>query len=319
MTSNQASTTLEAEDTKQNSLNSIDDISRQKIGKHDLRIIGLGFQRCGSYSLKFALDILGFKCFHPIHMLDTMVQKQSTSVTMNVEWKWWYNLDERTKNKDINFDEYFDTLKPYYPEKEYDAVLDWPFCFYYKELSEYYPNAKCILLVRKNKEKWYGSFISLYKIFLKRNLFKFFGMFYQRALWLDEFGLKCLNCFGIKNYNELYTKEHKEILLEKYDTRQVEMINYFKSKGQSDRLLVFNFIDGEYKTDYDKWKVLCDFFNVAIPKDKNTGEIIKFPHKNQKKFLRSAFRSLGWLAAAPVLIASFVIIIVAILLNYYMY
>ena len=302
------------------SRNGVSDSSQHE----QLRVLGLGFQRCGSYSLKYALEELGYNTFHPIQMLEyTVVSKKWPDCH---QWRWWVDYDKHLSNanndyKKINFDEYFDTLKPGTPK--YDALLDWPFCFYWKELTYYYPNCKCILLTR-SKERWYKSFMTLYSTFLKpqilRTIYKFFE---PKAGWFGQFGKICLSQVGIGDgkkgkildnpFDELRLDTHKEILLNGYDKRKKEIEEYFENEGKN-RLLVYSLIE-DFDNDYDKWKILCDFLNKDIPRDKITGQVKKFPHRNQKEFLTKAFKTVQWWILQPTIVV-ICFIILAVLVKY---
>lgn len=98
-----------------------------------LKVIGAGFGRTGTSSLKIALEKLGFgKCFHMTEMRDN---PRSLDQWMDV-------LDGRP-----DWDAIFDG---------YQSAVDWPSSAYYKEQLAVYPNARVILTVR-NPESWYRS------------------------------------------------------------------------------------------------------------------------------------------------------------------
>lgn len=64
-------------------------------GKHDLKVIGTGFSRTGSYSLKMALEELGFvPCWH---IIDVMGDEEKAQALM-----WWkYVRDMLVRNSII--------------------------------------------------------------------------------------------------------------------------------------------------------------------------------------------------------------------------
>ena len=106
-----------------------------------IRIIGAGFGRTGTLSLKAALEELGFsKCYHmqevyanPRHVKTWMAASQGQSV----DW---------------------DTLF-----EGYQATVDWPACAFYQELMRHYPDAQVLLSVR-DLEQWYTSAaLTIYK------------------------------------------------------------------------------------------------------------------------------------------------------------
>jgi hypothetical protein len=99
-----------------------------------LDVIGAGFGRTGTMSLKAALERLGFGPCH--HMLDM-----------------FQNSDEIPLWKQIAAGGAPDWDKVY---GDYRATVDWPGARYWRELIAHYPHAKVILTVRDPKT-WYDS------------------------------------------------------------------------------------------------------------------------------------------------------------------
>ena len=99
-----------------------------------LKVIGAGFGRTGTRSLKDALEILGFGPCH--HMVEVLMHPEQVPL--------W----ERAAAGDIkNWDEIF---------AAYNSSCDWPSCAFYQELAAFYPQAKVILTLRDPKA-WYKS------------------------------------------------------------------------------------------------------------------------------------------------------------------
>ena len=99
-----------------------------------LKVIGAGFGRTGTLSLKEALEKLGFGPCH--HMKEVMLNSEQA------EYFYLASMGEK-----VDWDEVF---------KDYNSAVDWPAAAYYKELSEKYPNAKVILGMR-DAGSWYDS------------------------------------------------------------------------------------------------------------------------------------------------------------------
>lgn len=96
-----------------------------------LRIIGAGFGRTSTLSLKKALERLGFdKCYH-------MSEVTPEHVPL------WHGA---AKGENV-WSELFDG---------YQAAVDWPASAYWPELMAIYPEAKVLLTVR-DPESWYKS------------------------------------------------------------------------------------------------------------------------------------------------------------------
>jgi len=99
-----------------------------------MKIIGAGFGRTGTASLKYALEQLGFgPCYHMIEVLGRPSRI-----------KFWQAVANGEK---VDWREHF---------KNFRSTVDYPACNYYKELMEVYPEAKVILSVR-DPDRWYES------------------------------------------------------------------------------------------------------------------------------------------------------------------
>nr|WP_042180445.1 sulfotransferase family protein [Kibdelosporangium sp. MJ126-NF4]CEL14392.1 hypothetical protein [Kibdelosporangium sp. MJ126-NF4]CTQ88757.1 hypothetical protein [Kibdelosporangium sp. MJ126-NF4] len=99
-----------------------------------VEIIGAGFGRTGTASLKRALELLGFDPCH--HMSEVLRQPRTT-----VEWTTALNGDPSVLPDLLG---------------DYRATLDFPSCLLWRELLELYPTAKVLLTVRDPKS-WYDS------------------------------------------------------------------------------------------------------------------------------------------------------------------
>ncbi|MCH7742534.1 MAG: sulfotransferase family protein [Proteobacteria bacterium] len=99
-----------------------------------LKIIGAGFGRTGTASMKEALELLGYKKCH--HMKEVMLSGKQVAM-----------FDRVSRNVEVDWDEVFDG---------FEAAVDWPAAARYKELMEKYPEAKVILTAR-DPDAWYKS------------------------------------------------------------------------------------------------------------------------------------------------------------------
>ncbi|BCH18465.1 sulfotransferase family protein [Mesorhizobium sp. L-2-11] len=99
-----------------------------------LDVIGAGMGRTGTYSLKLALEHLGFGPCH--HMAD---------VNANPEQKvlWRAAGQGQLPNWDVAY-------------AGYRSAVDWPTAHFWREVSGHYPDAKVVLTVR-DAEAWYNS------------------------------------------------------------------------------------------------------------------------------------------------------------------
>lgn len=99
-----------------------------------LKVIGAGFGRTGTMSLKVALERLGFVKTH--HMDEVLPSKTQRAC--------WHDI---ATGKPANWDAVFEG---------YEASVDFPSSTYYNELSAHFPDAKIVLTVR-DADRWYVS------------------------------------------------------------------------------------------------------------------------------------------------------------------
>lgn len=99
-----------------------------------LSVIGAGFGRMGTLSLKHALEQLGFAPCH--HMTEVFANPQQAP-----QWH------AAARGEAVDWDALL---------KGYKALVDWPGCHFWRELAAHYPDAKVILSTRDH-ERWYES------------------------------------------------------------------------------------------------------------------------------------------------------------------
>ena len=90
-----------------------------------IKVIGAGMPRTGTLTQKTALEALGFgPCYHMVDVLSDLGQA---------------SLWERALDGDGPWEEIFDG---------FNATVDWPGGYFYRELADHYPDAKVVLSVR---------------------------------------------------------------------------------------------------------------------------------------------------------------------------
>jgi hypothetical protein len=102
-----------------------------------MKVIGAGFPRTGTTSMKEALERLGFgPCYHmfEIFMNPDHVQRWLPVATGDADWGRVF--------------------------EGYHSTQDWPASHFWRELADAYPEAKVILTVRE-PSPWYRSFKAL--------------------------------------------------------------------------------------------------------------------------------------------------------------
>ncbi len=99
-----------------------------------LAVIGAGFGRTGTLSLKLALERLGLgPCYH---MLEVLAHPAHDPV--------WHAA---IRGEHVDWDALFEG---------YGSAVDWPVAGFWRELSDHYPQAKIILSVR-DPQRWHQS------------------------------------------------------------------------------------------------------------------------------------------------------------------
>jgi hypothetical protein len=99
-----------------------------------LKVVGAGFGRTGTLSLKVALEKLG--CGPCYHMAEVFPRPEHVAM--------WHRLAFENA---IDWDELFGGFQ---------ATVDWPSARWWREIAAHYPDAKVLLSVR-DPEAWYKS------------------------------------------------------------------------------------------------------------------------------------------------------------------
>lgn len=99
-----------------------------------LAVIGAGFGRTGTDSMRAALDMLGLGPCH--HMRETFAHPEQERL--------WRSISHGARP---DWDDVF---------RGYGSAIDWPSAYYWRELGEHFPDAKILLTVR-SAESWFAS------------------------------------------------------------------------------------------------------------------------------------------------------------------
>lgn len=196
-----------------------------------LTIIGAGFGRTGTASLKAALEALGFgPCYHMVEVIGRpeRVALWDGIARGNVEdWRQVF--------------------------AGYRATVDWPGCTFYEQLMDVYPDAKVLLTVR-DPEQWYESVRAT--IYRTRDL--------ARMLDEDDSSKQSFppQVLHAQMVTELIWKrtfddrfEDRDYALAVFRRHNEEV----KQRVPADKLLVYEVSEG--------WEPLCAFLGVAVPND----------------------------------------------------
>jgi hypothetical protein len=214
-----------------------------------VKVIGAGFGRTGTRSLKAALELLGFgPCYH-----------MSTVIAEPYRVRQWLDVGEgRSRDWDTLF-------------AGFRSALDWPASAYWRELAAHYPGAKIVLTVR-DPGPWYDSVSATIfrsaleqraRLTLRRRMIRWlvarrapdFALYPRmaRATFIDP-------VFG----GRVDDRDH---VLDVFERHVAEV----KAAIPAGRLLVFEPGDG--------WEPLCAFLGVPVPD-------VPYPRVNERAAFR---------------------------------
>ncbi len=207
-----------------------------------MKLIGAGLPRTGTLSQKVALEVLGFgPCYHMVNVLGDLSEAP----------KW-----RRAVEGDADWQEIFG---------EFQATVDWPGSYFYKELMEIYPDAKVLLSVR-DSDSWATSMRDT-----------IWGIFYGDILIRDLSNARAKVDSDWAAYIEMmremwYRSGLMPGGLETTPEAMAEAMERYHDEVEqtvpSERLLVWSVTDG--------WESLCEFLDVDVPD-------MPFPHLNDSK------------------------------------
>jgi len=173
-----------------------------------LKVIGAGFGRTGTLSLKLALERLGFdRCYHMFEILQNPSHVET--------WR------RAHAGQAIDWDALFDG---------YQASCDWPSCNLWEEQRAQYPEAKVVLSLR-DSQRWYDSVMhTIYPTALREfeaddEQRRAFGQWAMDIIWQPLFG------------GRMDDRAHVIDVYERHNARVIERV-------PPDELLVFEAGDG---------------------------------------------------------------------------
>ena len=191
-----------------------------------LKVIGAGFGRTGTASLKEGLETLGFgKCYHMFEFIEHPEHA-----------RYW---DAALKDKPVAWDDLFEG---------YQATVDWPGCTFYRELMAQYPDAKVLLSVR-DPERWYKSASETIFSASRGGPRQLWQLLTTPRMWRSIWVVIRLiprRTFGGKEHD----KAHAIRVFEQH-------IEEVKRTVPPEKLLVYEVKEG--------WKPLCRFLEVPVP------------------------------------------------------
>lgn len=198
-----------------------------------MQVIGAGFGRTGTASLKAALEELGFgPCYHMIEVFEHPEHADFWLAAWRGELVGWDGF-----------------------LGGYEAAVDWPACTFYEELFGRDPDAKVLLSVR-DPERWYESTRNtIYEISkitagsrLSRAIFAFVGLFVPGVFEVGRMGSEIIWQGTFDGRFE--DRSHAIKVFERHNEE-------VRRRVPQDRLLVYEVKEG--------WEPLCEFLGVEEP------------------------------------------------------
>lgn len=230
-------------------------------------VIGVGFGRTGTASLKQALEILGYG---PTYHTREIFRNPDRMA----DW------EAAVAGREMTWDDVF---------AGYRSTVDWPAAAFWRDLVVTYPEAKVILTVR-DPRSWHRSAMkTIFLVYRTDRPSRF-------LLTLIRVPLRFADA-RLRNFNEVFDKVFRRHFGDGAINDENYAVEVFERHVQevidtvgADRLLVYRVEEG--------WPTLCKFLGIGIP-------IRAFPHNNdlqdfQRKSGGFVLRGLARMVAEPV-------------------
>jgi hypothetical protein len=206
-----------------------------------MKLIGAGMPRTGTLTQKLALEMLGLgPCYHMVDVIADLEQAKLWDRALDGEGPWL---------------EIFDG---------YNSTVDWPGGYFYRELMDFYPEAKVLLSVR-DPDSWERSMRqTVWAVRHGESLIRLLSsaQAHVNPQWRGFLGMiDRLVWEGRGTFAGAHEEPGELIEAMLRHNEQVE------HDVPAERLLVWNVSDG--------WEPLCEFLELPVPE-------VGFPHVNDR-------------------------------------
>lgn len=196
-----------------------------------LAVIGAGLPRTGTYSLKHALEQLGYgRCHHMAEVFENPPLARH-----------WEQVFDR---QDVDWEDVFDG---------YGATVDAPSCWVYEELAARYPEAKVLLTRRSDPDAWVRSMLAT----TMNPDFRAAMLKSPLAPMMQKMGAFVMGGAGdapeAPPPSEPPPAPDRDMLVKLYEQHNAAV----RAAIPAERLLEFQVADG--------WEPLCDFLGKPVP------------------------------------------------------
>lgn len=193
-----------------------------------LKVIGAGFGRTGTLSLKAALErLLGGRCYH---MAEVYAHRDHAPA-----WTAAVRGDVSGASAIL---------------EDYAATVDWPACELWSELAAAHPDAKVLLSTRPT-ERWWSSYEATIHQLLSMTAGMSLDDAPAEARDMIEMAIEVIvrRSFGAEDYATL----DRDRIVGAYEAHNAEV----RATAPADRFLEFDVAQG--------WEPLCAFLGVDVP------------------------------------------------------
>lgn len=190
-----------------------------------LEIIGAGFGRTGTLSLKTALEHLGYPCHHMMEVMANPAQAPA------------FTAAARGDSSGLA-----GALAPY------RATVDWPSCAFWRELLALNPHAKVLLSVRPS-DRWWNSFSQTIHAVMTRDVPPDVELPEEFRAIVDM-GNEVVK---LRSFGERFAEMSSDEIVAVYEAHNQDV----RDNAPPDRFLEFDVVQG--------WEPLCAFLRVDVP------------------------------------------------------
>jgi len=246
-----------------------------------IKIIGVGFGRTGTMSVYTALNELGFNCYHMKEVLlnttktDHQLKEFFLKRKKMTHLDFWHRVANSPGGSKHDWNEVFEN---------YSATVDNPGCCVWRELIQYYPNAKVLLTLHpKGPKAWYKS--TLNTIYATETMWQF------KVL---SFFIPKIRRFVEMNNKLVWSRSHRGTMVdpERAFARYNKHIEEVKSVVPPDRLLIYSADQG--------WGPLCKFLDVSSPET-------DFPNVNDTAEMKKLLSNVSMIAYGLIVVSVLII------------
>jgi len=206
-----------------------------------MKLIGAGVPRTGTLTQKLALEMLGLgPCYH---MVDVLADLDQAAL-----WK-------RALDGEAPWPEIFDG---------YQSTVDWPGGYFYRELMDFYPEAKVLLSVRE-PESWERSMRQT--VWAVRHGESLVRLLSSAQAHVDPQWRGFLEMIDRLIWEGKGTFASGHAKPQQLIDRMIRHNEEVERNVPPERLLVWSVREG--------WEPLCDFLEIPVPEE-------PFPHINDR-------------------------------------